>query len=90
MLNPDTETLFNFPCEFPIKVLGLAEADFNLFVEDIVRRHCPYFEATLTTRRFSSGGKYLSVTVTIMAQSRVQLDCLYSELSSQKRVMMVF
>ena len=39
--------------------------------------------------RASSGGKYLSVTCTINATSREQLDNLYRDLSSHPMVSMV-
>lgn len=83
------DDLFDFPCEFPIKVMGLATPDFDLFVVEMIRKHCPDLTEGAVTTRPSRGGKYLSVTVMIMAQSRQQLENLYQELSRHERVIMV-
>ncbi len=82
------ESLLEFPCPFAIKAMGLAEADFDLVVVDIVRRHVGGLGEGAVTTRPSSGGKYLSVTVTFQAESRAQLDALYRELSGHPRVLM--
>lgn len=86
----NNDELFNFPCDFPIKVMGLADQDFDLLVVEIVRRHCrdELREGAVSLRK-SSGGKYIAVTVTIIAHNREQLDALYQELSNHQRVTMV-
>ncbi|KPL87480.1 YbeD family protein [Levilinea saccharolytica] len=85
------EGVLKFPCEFPLKIIGdhSLEDDFEAFVLPIVVRHVPYLDQGQVTRRLSSGGKYLAVTVTFIAESRLQLDDLYRELSSHKRVRML-
>jgi uncharacterized protein len=75
-----------FPCRFPIKALGLAAPDFDALVVEIVGRHCPGLEQHSVTRRLSQGGKWVSVTVVIEAQSRAQLDAIYQALSDHERV----
>ena len=83
------DTLLEFPCEFPLKAIGRGPEDFEAFVVEIVRKHAPDLEADATTRRLSSGGKYLAVTVTFTAESQAQLDALYGELSRHERVVML-
>jgi len=83
------ETVFEFPCQFPIKVIGKDQDDFEAFVLEIVRRHVSNLEDGAVAARPSSGGKYISITVTFMAESREQLDNIYRELSSHKRVLML-
>ena len=84
---PDTqETLLEFPCSFPIKVMGLAASALAQSVLDVVLRHAPTFDAATMEMRASSGGKYVSLTCTIMATSKPQLDALYRELSSHPLV----
>ena len=56
---------------------------------DIVRRHVPDLPEDASRTRLSSGGKYLAVTVTFVAESREQLDALYRELSAHPRVVML-
>jgi len=83
------ETLLAFPTEFPIKVMGRRETDFAQGVAEIVLRHAPDFDPKTMEMRPSSKGKYLGLTVTIIAQSREQLDALYRELGAHPAVVMV-
>jgi hypothetical protein len=83
------DALFEFPCDFPIKVMGRAHVDLERLVAQIVRRHCPDLAEGAVQCRASRHGKYLSVTVTVRARSREQLDMLYRELSGQEQVLMV-
>jgi uncharacterized protein len=82
--NPDT--LIEFPCEFPIKIMGERRDDFAQTMVAIVLRHAPDFIAESIEMRASSGGKYLSITCTIRATSKPQLDNLYRELTAHPLV----
>src|SRR3954462_13084009 len=83
------ESLLPFPCVFPLKVMGRREDGFAQLVCDVVMRHAPDFNAGTIEMRTSKNGRYLSLTVTLNAKSREQLDALYSELSKHPMVMMV-
>jgi uncharacterized protein len=83
------ETLLEFPCEFPIKIMGLTRDDFAQTILEIVRRHAPDFDGATMEMRSSSGAKYLSLTCTIHATSKAQLDELYRELSKHEMVKIV-
>jgi hypothetical protein len=83
------KSLLEFPCDFPIKVMGKATTDFNSLIIEIIRRHCPDLVESAVTIKTSRHGKYLSLTATIIARSQTQLDDLYIELSRHERVMMV-
>ena len=78
-----------FPCQFPLKTIGKNTGLFQAVVVEIVRRHVPELEDSKVTSRLSRDGKYLAVTTTFVAQSREQLDGLYSELGKTENVMMV-
>lgn len=80
--------LLRFPCEFPIKAMGSAEAGFEALVVEIVRRHAPGLGESAVAVRGSRGGRYLAVTVTVRAQSQAQLDAIYRELTAHPRVLM--
>ena len=84
----DEESLLKFPCEFPIKVMGEASDHFDALVVEIVRRHCPDLGEGAVSTRASRKGNYVSVTVTIQAQSRTQLDSIYLDLTAEERVLM--
>lgn len=79
--------VFDFPCIFPLKVMGHHTDDFEDFVTEIVKQYAPQ-SAYNTSRRMSSGGKYLSITVTFVAENQQQLDGIYQELSNNPRVLM--
>ncbi len=84
----DEETLLEFPCSFAIKAMGKATPDFDALIVEIVRRHVPDLHESAVKSRPSSGGKWLSVTVTITATSKSQLDAIYQELTDHERVVM--
>jgi putative lipoic acid-binding regulatory protein len=87
--DPESSTLLTFPCVFPMKVMGRREDGFAQTVSEIVLRHASDFHPETIEMRASKNGRYLSLTVTINAKSRQQLDALYSELSKHPKVMMV-
>lgn len=78
-----------FPTDFPIKVMGKRVDHFAQEIVRVVRVHAPDFDAATLELRASSGGNYLSVTATIRATSREQLDALYRELTSHPLVKVV-
>ena len=86
MLEP---TLLEYPCDFPIKILGHTQAGFAQNVLEIVRRHAPDFDGATMEMKTSKRGKYLSITCVIRATSREQLDSLYQELCDHPMVVMV-
>lgn len=83
------ESLFEFPCEFPIKVMGLAADNFDAFVVEIVVRHVGDITEGAVVVRPSRNGKYVAVTVTFEARNQLQLDDLYRELTAHDRILMV-
>jgi uncharacterized protein len=85
----DQETLLEFPCEFPLKIMGEARDGFAAAMVEIVRLYAPDFDATRVEMRPSSTGKYLSLTCTITATSKPQLDDLYRALTAHPMVKIV-
>ena len=82
-------TLLEFPCTFPIKIMGRTRDGFAQAIVEIVRRHAPDFEPSTLEMRTSSAGNYLSMTATVNATSREQLDELYRALVANEMVAMV-
>ena len=76
-----------FPCRYEIKAMGRCDALFETRVQDIVGRHLGNVSIVHTVTRESSGGRYLSVTCTIEAVSRQQLDSIYLDLHSEVDVL---
>ena len=83
------ETVWKFPCSFPLKAFGRNSDDFEALVVEIVRRHAPDLDDNAVTRRLSGNDAYRAVTATFTAHSREQLDALYLELSGHEQVLMV-
>jgi putative lipoic acid-binding regulatory protein len=88
MLNP-VDSLIEYPCDFPIKIMGAMQDAFAQTMADVVSSHDPEFHAGKLEMRPSTKGNYLSLTVTVRATSRQQLDDLYRALSSHPMVKMV-
>lgn len=83
------EEIFQFPCDFPIKVIGKAHPDFAETIMKVVETLAPDFDRSRVETRPSSGGNYTGLTVTINAQSRAQLDAIYMALTGHPMVKIV-
>ena len=83
------DSLLQFPCEFPIKIMGQRQDGFAQAMLEVVLRHAPDFDAAAMEMRPSAKGNYMSLTCTIRAVSRAQLDALYGELSAHPPVKVV-
>lgn len=83
------ETLLEFPCQFPIKAIGKTDLELDLLVIEIVRRHANSLAEENVSVRPSKNGNYVSITVTITATSKSQLDAIYTELSGHPHILMV-
>ncbi|MCP5243043.1 DUF493 family protein [Nitrosomonas sp.] len=83
------ESIIEYPCDFPIKIMGKAEQDFARVALEIVKHHAPDFDEATMEIRASKGGNYLSITCTIRATSRRQLDQLYCALTEHPMVSVV-
>lgn len=83
------EPHLTFPCDFPIKIMGLANDEFEILVLQIIRNHTPDLGESAIKIRHSKEGTYMSITAIIPAKSQNQLDAIYRDLSAQKQVLMV-
>jgi len=83
------ETLIEFPCDFPLKIMGATDAGFAQAIVEVVLKHAPEFDPASVEMRPSRAGNYLSLTCTVRAVSQVQLDALYRELTSHPKVKVV-
>lgn len=83
------DEVFDFPCRFPIKVMGERHDAFAQTILQAVQQHAPGTVETDIQVRESSNGRYLSLTVTVEAVSREQLDAIYRALSGHEMVKVV-
>ena len=82
----EQESLIEFPCDFPIKVMGEMRDDFAEIIVAVIRNQLPDFDSSRVEMRASSGGKYISLTCTVHVTSRLQLDNIYRALSAHPLV----
>ena len=82
----EQETLFEFPCEFPVKAMGKTCAELEVAVIEIMNRHVPDLCEGALKMRPSSKGTYTAITVIIQAQSKAQLDSIYMELTACEHI----
>jgi putative lipoic acid-binding regulatory protein len=77
-----SDELFQFPCEFPIKVMGREGESFRSLTLAIIERHAGPLAPEQIAERPSAKGNFVSMTYTIRAESRAQLDAIYQDLTS--------
>lgn len=75
------DDLFQFPTEFPIKVMGRDSESFRTLTLAIIERHAGPMTPDRISERMSREGKFLALTYTITAESRAQLDRIYQDLT---------
>ena len=84
-----TASLIEYPCEFPLKIFGKQQDGLAQAVLEVVCKHDPGFVAASMEMRASKTARYISLTCTIRATSREQLDAVYQELCDHPMVVMV-
>ncbi|MBP7881482.1 MAG: DUF493 family protein [Candidatus Methylopumilus sp.] len=80
--NITEENLLEFPCDFPIKVMGETSDAFAATMVEVIKAIDPTFDASKVDMRASTGGRFISLTCTVHATSRAQLDDIYRALTS--------
>lgn len=86
---PAEDTLIEFPCQFPIKVMGESHPQFSHEIIQVIQTHLPEFGAHLVETRGSANGKYTSLTCMVYVTSKPQLDAIYHSLTVHPRVKVV-
>ena len=87
MAENEKDTLLEFPCDFPLKVMGATQDGFAEEIMRVVRQYAPEFDASRMEMRASSGGNYISLTCTVHATSKEQLDNLFRALTGHAMVL---
>ncbi|MCP1660792.1 HP0495 family protein [Neisseria perflava] len=82
-------TLIEFPCTFPLKVMGAVHPEFESAILEAVRQHAPDTESHHITTRPSSKGNYVSATILVNVDNQEQLDNIYRALTSHELVKVV-
>lgn len=85
----DSKSLMEFPCNFPIKVIGVKTSDFARDIASIARKHFPTTPDESIVYQESQKGNYLAITLTVYAENQPSLDALYQELTKHPDIKMV-
>ena len=88
MTEQQPESALQFPCQFPIKAMGKTSSKLDILIVEIIQRHVQDIPEGALLSRPSKNGKYTSITITIEATSKQQLDAIYQELSDHPDVLM--
>ena len=83
------ESLMEFPCNFPIKVIGINSPTLKTDVETIARKHFPETSGESITSQTSEKSNYIAITVTVHSLAQASLDALYQELTQHPDIKMV-
>ncbi len=86
-MSDSPESLLKFPTDVPVKVFGRNDAKFRAAAAKIARAH--YGDAHAVVEQLSKKGNYLSLTITVYAESRMQIDAMYSDLVASDEIIMV-
>jgi uncharacterized protein len=83
------ETLIEFPCHFPIKVIGEVHNEFTSTVIEIIKQKNRKFDPSTIEMKGSSEGRYISLTCFVYVTSKPELDDIYRSLSSHPMIKVV-
>lgn len=82
------ESVIDFPCSFPIKMMGRDTPEFRATARALVEKHAGALDDSAIQAAQSRNGNFVSVTITITATSQEQLDAIYEDVSSHEDVLM--
>ena len=82
------ESVMTFPCSFPIKLMGRESSEFRQTVRELVEKHTGPLDDGAIESSLSRNGRFVSVTITVIARSREQLDNIYRDATAHNDVIM--
>ncbi|UOO83126.1 DUF493 family protein [Uruburuella testudinis] len=88
-MSEEKTTLLEFPCTFPLKIMGAQHPEFESTILNVIRQHAPDTQAQHINTRPSSKGNYLGATAQVNVESQEQLDNIYRALTAHPMVKVV-
>lgn len=88
-MTEQTPPKIEFPCDYPIKVIGEAHAELRAHVLTVMETHASDFDRAKISIRDSSKGRWQAMTVVITATGKPQIDAIFAALKTSSRVKMV-
>ncbi len=90
MSDEQKESLIEFPCNFPIKAMGIQHPEYEEIILKLIQEHAPDTTHEHISTRASSKGNYLGTTVQVWAENQEQLDNIYRALTNHELVKVVY
>lgn len=87
MSDTTIETLLDFPCDFPIKMMGRDQPQFREAAVALVEQHAGEICSDAIRTALSRNGRFLSITITIQAKNQQQLDDIYRDLTAHEEIL---
>lgn len=88
-MSEEQKELLTFPTDYPIKIVGRPSPEFRARIHAVVIKHVPNVETDRISERLSENGNFLSISYTIVAESREQVVALAKDLTATDGVLMV-
>jgi len=82
------DTQQTFPCDYTFKIFGKHSETFVERVRAIVGQTFGELADAAVSLRSSSGGRYLSITISQWVESREQLEVVYAALKAEPEVLL--
>ena len=82
------DSVMTFPCSFPIKLMGRETVEFRQTARELVEKHTGPLDDDAIDSALSRNGRFVSVTITVIAESREQLDNIYRDATAHDDVIM--
>ncbi|MDP3704289.1 MAG: DUF493 domain-containing protein [Legionellaceae bacterium] len=85
----ENKSLMQFPCDFPLKIIGKNSDQFLNEICEIIRNYFPIDAETAIQHNMSQQGNYMAITATVRAHDQATLDAMYQELTKHPDIKMV-
>lgn len=86
-MNGSDQQILEFPCDFPIKMMGHDRREFHEAARAVIEQHAGPVDEDAVRLASSRNGRFVSLTITIRAQSRQQLDAIYMDLTAHEEIL---
>lgn len=86
-MSGDEQQLLDFPCDFPIKMMGRDRRQFHEAARAVIEQHAGPVDENAVRLAASRNGRFVSLTITIRAESRQQLDAIYMDLTAHDEIL---
>ena len=83
------ESLIDFPCQFPIKIIGKDCSIFENTVSQIMAKHDQKYSELSVKKNKSKNKNYIALTWVVNVNNQDELDNIYRDLSKDNNVLYV-